>query len=376
MNRLNNFFSFFRAYPLPKLAPRHDRKDFSPPVKEEVQFRSSATLPRGSNLRNNQNQANHNAIVRGHSLSLDKKPKFTNVFSRASLKVKKQVNDSDDYDDCESPRPRQVFVMRHAERVDMTFGHDWLQQFFDSNGGYHRRNLNLPRRMPTRRGGPKNFSQDSPITEIGVHQAKLTGESLWAHGISVSHVFCSPALRCVQTANSVIEGLQAPKNVKISVETGLYEWLAWCGGNLPRWMTVDELAASGLRVDTKYIPVTPLSSLHLDETAQQYYNRSFSCMRTILRSAENSGGNVLVVAHAASLDVCTRQVAGGAARSQDEMVRIAQRIPYCGLTVIEEDQKGEWRLIQPPIPSLSHGPNGRFDWRMLLPKEVTRASAV
>ena len=54
---------------------------------------------------------------------------------------------------------RRLFFIRHAERVDLTFGHDWFQVYIDDKG-YHRRNLNLPRRIPTRRGvALKTFSR-------------------------------------------------------------------------------------------------------------------------------------------------------------------------------------------------------------------------
>ena len=95
-------------------------------------------------------------------------------------------------------------------------------------GCYHRRNLNMPREVPRR--SPKEFVRDSPVTEMGLYQARLTGMGLRQQGVVIHHVFCSPALRCVQTADAILEGLQADHSVTIKVENGLFEWLAWCQG--------------------------------------------------------------------------------------------------------------------------------------------------
>ena len=273
-------------------------------------------------------------------------------------------------------RKRRIFIMRHAERVDITFGPSWISQFFDDRGGYHRRNLNMPKRLPSRNGGPNCFIQDSPITEIGACQALLTGESLFAHNISITRVLASPALRCVQTAESVMEGLKIKGKVKIEIEPALYEWLAWCKGRLPRWLTHEELLAFGVNIDTNYNQFMSTDNLSMNESIEFYYNRTYNTMKSILDQLRPLDVNILVVGHAASVDVCTRQITGKCPRSLDDFVKINQNVPYCGMSVIEESGNGTWRLVQPPIPSLIHGNNHKFDWRLLQQQEAKMPNAV
>ncbi|PAV75557.1 hypothetical protein WR25_20726 [Diploscapter pachys] len=65
----------------------------------------------------------------------------------------------------------------------------------------------MPKRLPNREGGHMLYENDTPLTEVGYLQAKLTGQSMKENGIEIAHVFCSPALRCVQTATGLLEGM-------------------------------------------------------------------------------------------------------------------------------------------------------------------------
>ncbi len=91
------------------------------------------------------------------------------------------------------------------------------------------------------------YRYDPPLSEDGMVQAKQLGQRLKDENIH--HIFASPFLRTVQTANAVAEVLDLP----IKLETGLSEWLN------PEWMTEDpkrlssrEMAALFPRVDKGY----------------------------------------------------------------------------------------------------------------------------
>ena len=74
--------------------------------------------------------------------------------------------------------PRKVFVFRHAERVDRTFHSEfshWTDRAFDEVGKYKPFDLNMPKMLPKRHGGPQAFVDDTPLTELGYFHAVLTG---------------------------------------------------------------------------------------------------------------------------------------------------------------------------------------------------------
>lgn len=57
-----------------------------------------------------------------------------------------------------------------------------------------------------RQRSPEGWQNDSPLTNIGLFQAKLTGEALLECNVRIDHVYCSPAYRCIQTCISTLEG--------------------------------------------------------------------------------------------------------------------------------------------------------------------------
>ena len=263
--------------------------------------------------------------------------------------------------------PRRVFIFRHAERVDVTFGKQWIQLSFDAEGYYNRRNLNMPKELPKRRGGPPDFMKDSPITETGLFQARLTGEGMREQGIKIHHVFASPALRCIQTANAFLQGM-GDFHTKIKIENGLFEWLAWCHGEIPSFMHSEEILKFGLQIDPTYTSMVSMKDLKPNETHLEFYKRMYNITRLLLKNIGPSSGNVMIVGHAATLEACSRQLCGGQPRNAQELTKLVQKIPYCGVAVCQESGSGRnstWDFIDPPVPPLTHAPNIRFDWRCL-----------
>ena len=111
------------------------------------------------------------------------------------------------------------------------------------------------------------------------------------------------------------QGLGAT-DLKLHVEPGLFEWLAWyqeCG--VPDWMSSRDLLAAGFNADESYEPFISMeelrdtqAQLQQPESIDQFYTRNFFVTRCILQATEEAGGNLLLVAHAVSLDTCSRFV--------------------------------------------------------------------
>ncbi|KAG8568200.1 hypothetical protein GDO81_013916 [Engystomops pustulosus] len=269
------------------------------------------------------------------------------------------------------PKKRCLFVCRHGERMDVVFGKYWLSQCFDAKGRYIRTNLNMPPSLPQRSGGYRDYEKDAPITVFGCTQAKLVGEALLESNTAVDFVYCSPSLRCVQTAHNILKGLKQDNKSKIRIEPGLFEWTKWVSGTtLPAWLTPAELASANLSVDTTYRPHIPISKLVVSETYETYMNRSYQVTKDILGECRSKGNNILIVAHASSLEACTRQLQGLTPQNSKDFVQVVRKIPYLGFCCCEElGESGLWQLNDPPILPLTHGPTGGFNWRETLLQE-------
>ena len=306
--------------------------------------------------------------------------------------------------------PRRVFVARHGERVDFTFG-TWIPFCFDEKGNYSQKDLNMPTNVPRRAAGPEGFTLDCPLTRVGITQARMVGEGLRRKEVSFSHVYSSPSLRCVQTCHNILVGLGQQHQLKIKVEPGLFEWLMWYMNGVPDWMRPEELLAAGHNVELNYKPYISAEELQntLRETPEDYYTRNFFVTQCVLQATEDknigggSGGNVLLVGHAATLDACTRQLTGRPPPlSTQDMMTVVRKVPYCSVAVAEEHRdvvpqsaatgtsasrksslshhsmmssasssaaaavvKSTWKMVEPPIPPLTHCSNDSFNWNIL-----------
>lgn len=252
---------------------------------------------------------------------------------------------------------RQIYICRHGERVDFTFG-AWIPYCFETNGRYVRRDLNMPKEVPLRT--IQDFQGDTPLTTFGEVQASLVGDAMKLNNVHFEVAISSPSLRCIQTARHILKGLGL--NIPLKIEPGLLEWLAWYPAGIPTWMTSEELVKAGFNVDLDYVPFIKKTDLPPRENSAQYYDRSYSLIRHVMDTYK---GNVLLVGHAATLSSCTRQLLGGTAPSASELAQLVQKIPYLACLVAKEEPDG-WQLMSAPFPPITHTSNNRFDWKVLL----------
>lgn len=141
---------------------------------------------------------------------------------------------------------------------------------------------------------------DPPLSDDGVLQAKALGERLVGEGIS--HIFASPFLRTVQTANQVAEALNLP----IKLESGLSEWLnaSWMP-TVPERLPIEVLAEQYPRIDLSY---TSRVVANYPETSEEALERSGETAR---RLAAEFSQDILLVGHGASVLGATKGLVGG-----------------------------------------------------------------
>ena len=192
-----------------------------------------------------------------------------------------------------------VWIARHANRLDFV-NPDWF--------------LTAERRY------------DPPLSDDGMVQAQQLAKRF--KGENIAHIFASPFLRTVQTANAVAEVLNLP----IKLETGLSEWLN------PVWMTEEPerlstpaLAELFPRIDVSY---TSRIAANYPETREKVRERSGQTARCL--ATEFLPDNILLVAHGAS-------VLGGAMGLVGEIAITEVKASLCSLVkVVREDP--EWLL--------------------------------
>ncbi|MEL7038157.1 MAG: histidine phosphatase family protein [Cyanobacteria bacterium J06592_8] len=131
---------------------------------------------------------------------------------------------------------------------------------------------------------------DPHLSDDGFVQAQQLANRLVGEGIT--HIFSSPFLRTVQTANLVAETLNLP----LKLQWGLGEWLN------PEWMSTDPetltpaaLAEQFPRIDLSY----PIGEARYPETWQDCLNRTAKTAQNLVAAFPND--DLLFVGHGASV---------------------------------------------------------------------------
>jgi len=249
---------------------------------------------------------------------------------------------------------RKLLIIRHGDRLDWAFRNasgNWTEKAFGSEG---------PNVLPEREDGLQAYQLDTPITEAGVSKAKSIGRALENHGIS--EVYSSPSLRCIQTASALLKGM-GQKSIKIKIEPGLFEW---CGfrsykPNIPTWIRPGAYEAKGFPVDPTYQPIIAAGKLDYRESIKDFYLRSHAVAEQILDRNSECRSTVLVVAHGANVDSCSRLLCGNSeAPNLAQFYDLLNKIPYLALTCVNEYRHAKssiWQIAKPP--------QATFDWQIL-----------
>ncbi|XP_031618999.1 protein UBASH3A homolog [Contarinia nasturtii] len=253
---------------------------------------------------------------------------------------------------------QKIFIMRHGERVDYSFP-QWTKFCITSNG-YQRLDLNLPAVLPDRRheiNSRQTWKHDSPLTNQGWNQARLTGDMLNMAKITIDYVYCSPAFRCIQSAAALLEGLKAQKNVKIRIEPALFEW---CNSSrkIPTFLTYEELLLAQYNIDETYVPVVRIEDLK-HETLPELYARNSKISEELSKILNE---NIFIVGHAVNLETNSQPLLGtNPILSLEKLKELMKKVSYVSMLTLEKMGNREWR-VSPAVLPLTHGRNFQFDW--------------
>uniref|UniRef100_A0A1I7T5E4 Phosphoglycerate mutase family protein n=1 Tax=Caenorhabditis tropicalis TaxID=1561998 RepID=A0A1I7T5E4_9PELO len=191
-------------------------------------------------------------------------------------------------------------VMRSAERVDRVFGSGWVQSEKYMTKVYST-DVNVPKRAVLH---PHHYHFNPPITNMGKYTSQLLARALRNRGIEPAVIFCSPTLRCLQTAAAIAKSTGA----RILVEPGLLEPLEWYrkagAKQLPDFF--DEVFDFP-QIDKTY---KPIFSMH-EFTSMFEVKSQEQCIQRIMLVVKNicvipRDSPALIVGHAVTMDVASR----------------------------------------------------------------------
>ncbi len=173
--------------------------------------------------------------------------------------------------------------------------------------------------------------QDSPLSSEGHAQAERLGKCLYVKTKAalrpVSYIYCSPFVRCVQTAMGIAKGLELDDDEpRIRIENGLAEesmWMSMNGKVKEPWFLSRgdfcALAGAAERIDMGYeshtdvqmargptYPGRPVEGCSAGgdpygaEAKLAYEKRSALAARNFVTDPRNAGKDIILVAHGAS----------------------------------------------------------------------------
>lgn len=112
-------------------------------------------------------------------------------------------------------------------------------------------------------------------------------------------------------------------------------------------MTKDELAGNGYNIDKNYQVLMPFMRPH--DSQLDYYERCRTIMDLITERHQHTGGTILVVAHAPSLEGLTRHLTGGKLQPE-RLFDIARRVPFLAMTIVERNSiENQWLFRTQPL---------------------------
>ena len=174
-------------------------------------------------------------------------------------------------------KPR-IIIMRHSERLDTVLQNNhWPHDVF-INGIYSPNVTQMLTVLPLR-PDPSEYSWDTPLSRDGRAHAHQLGEYFRSLGLIPHRVYTSPAMRCVQTADAVLDGLGIHAQMPLRLDLALHEETK---RELPI-QTPEFFASAGYFIDMNYRPSLHPSQSRLiaNESRGAYYQRMSHILKRI-----------------------------------------------------------------------------------------------
>ena len=216
-----------------------------------------------------------------------------------------------------------VWIARHGNRLDFV-NPEWFNT--------------APRRY------------DPPLSEDGIVQARELATRLKEE--KIAHIFASPFLRTVQTANEVAKVLGLP----IKLEAGICEWLN------PHWMTETPETHPRNWLEQQYTLIDNGYKSRIQpqypETEQQLSQRTAD---TVNKLVAEFSEDILIIGHGASVLGMTKGLV-----SED----LAFKVSLCSLTKVVECEQAEDESQKEKLYSLYRD----RDWQIELTADISHLS--
>uniref|UniRef100_A0AC35GNI0 Uncharacterized protein n=1 Tax=Panagrolaimus sp. PS1159 TaxID=55785 RepID=A0AC35GNI0_9BILA len=146
------------------------------------------------------------------------KPEVMQFTDRSLMKLSKYARG-------EKPKTRRIYLIRNGETCDQ-IGSAWMAKVFRNPEVYRVIDLNQPVKILDR--SPSDlYRNDLPLTQVGSVSSQLLGRGMALKSAYVHTVYSSPALRCIQTASSIIKNLHMKNSPKICIEPSLIDPLSF-----------------------------------------------------------------------------------------------------------------------------------------------------
>jgi len=192
----------------------------------------------------------------------------------------------------------QAYVVRHAERIDRV-DKNWLRK-----AGHQR-------------------DDDPHLSPKGELQIQRLAARFVPKAECIAQIFCSPFIRCVQTANAVATAVNDKRRscglppLRLCVEPGICEFMFRFP---PKFLSVQELSERFPLIDPTYTPVCATFDLTYEPSEELGWDRSDRAMRTLMARLDEqrtqSGNTIVLVGHGASC-IGMSQALGGSGTFQN-----------------------------------------------------------